>query len=220
VYPAEIPSPDEAFKGGINKVGDPRAYWSHMAVSADGSYVFFATHDALTPNAPVEQSHANVRGEQVYNTGPTVYEYHNGKVYLIAKPGSTGRWFNLGTLIGTDASGADIFFGTTEQLVTQDTDTNGDIYDARIDGGFSPAPSPPECGGDACQGPLSAAPVLLSPGSEFQAGGNPPLVGTRSSTTVTKKKAKRTKRKRAKHKKSKGAKRAGNVHARSKGGRK
>ncbi|MGH2853878.1 MAG: hypothetical protein ACRDLF_06765, partial [Solirubrobacteraceae bacterium] len=49
-------------------------------------------------------------------------------------------------------------------------------YDARVNGGF-PAPVSllPSCTGDACQGELSGAPVLLSPGSEFQAGGNPPL---------------------------------------------
>ena len=59
----------------------------------------------------------------------------------------------------------------------QDLDTQLDLYDARIDGGF-PAPVSllPSCTGDACQGQLSSAPTLLSPGSEFQAGETPPLV--------------------------------------------
>ena len=55
-------------------------------------------------------------------------------------------------LIGTDASGRDVFFTTADQLVGQDTDTDIDIYDARVDGGF-PAPAlSPSCSGDACQG--------------------------------------------------------------------
>jgi hypothetical protein len=218
-FPAQVPSPDFAFKG-RSGVADPRNYWSHMAVSSDGSYVFFSSHNALTPNAPLEHSHENELGEHVYDTGPTVYEYHEGNVYLIAKPGHTGS-FVPAQLIGTDTSGADVFIGTTEQLVGQDTDTNGDIYDARIGGGFPVSPSRPECSGDACQGALSAAPVLLSPGSEFQAGGNPPLAGTQS-RSVVKKKAKPSKKKKAKHgKKSrhgKKAKRAGKVQTRSKGG--
>ncbi len=77
------------------------------------------------------------------------------------------------------SSGEDIFFRTADQLVPQDVDTEADLYDARIGGGFpAPASLLPSCSGDACQGELSPAPVLLSPGSEFQAGGNPPLTGS------------------------------------------
>ena len=81
-------------------------------------------------------------------------------------------------LWGLSPSGADIFFETADRLVPQALDTQQALYDARIDGGF-PAPVSllPTCTGDACQGQLSPAPTLLSPGSEFQAGGNPPLVG-------------------------------------------
>jgi hypothetical protein len=39
----------------------------------------------------------------------------------------------------------------------------------------SPTPVVPACSGEDCQGALSAAPTLLSPGSEFQAGSTPPL---------------------------------------------
>jgi hypothetical protein len=222
VYPAEIPSPDFVFKTNEG-VSDPRNYWSHLAVSSDGSYVFFSSHDALTPDAPVEHSHENNQGSQVYDTGPTVYEYHDGNVYLIAKPGHTGRSLTTAVqLIGTDTSGSDVFVSTTEQLVGQDTDTNGDIYDARIDGGFPGPRLTSECSGDACQGPLSAAPVLLSAGSEFQIGGNAPLSGTQSATKlVVKKKAKPARKKKAKRrKKAKKAKRAGNANVHSKGGRK
>jgi hypothetical protein len=204
VYPAEIPSPLHDFKEPTVFVADPRVYWSHLAVSADGAYVFFSSHNALTPNAPVAIPKERLFGNRPvfsYDTGPTVYEYHAGNVYLIARPGHTGSLRNDGTsggLISTDVSGADVFFGSTEQLVGQDTDTNGDIYDARVGGGFPALVSPPVCSGDACQGALAGAPVLLSPGSEFQAGGNPPLASRRSGGASAKKKAKPKKKKRRK----------------------
>jgi hypothetical protein len=218
VYPAEIPSPLEQYKA-AGLFSDPRAYWTHMAASADGSYVFFTSRDALTPGASEEHVHENSSGEQVYDNGPNVYEYHAGNVYLIAKASHTGSIRHA--LIGTDASGADVFIGTTEQLVGQDTDTDGDFYDARIGGGFpAPATGTVECSGDACQGPLSGAPVLLSPGSQFQAGSNPLLVGSKPAVSAaTKKKAKaKTKKKKARQKKR--IRKAGNGRSRSKKGRK
>jgi hypothetical protein len=66
-------------------------------------------------------------------------------------------------------SGSDVFFQTFDQLVPGDTDPQQDTYDARTSGGFAEPPPPPPCQADSCQGPLSGAPVLLSPGSEFQA---------------------------------------------------
>jgi hypothetical protein len=210
VYPAEIPSPREAFKT-PRMPSDPRDYWSHMAVSADGAYVFFTSRDALAPGALEEQAHKGYEEELTYDYGPNVYEYHDGNVYLIAKATKTGQ-----PLIGTDASGQDVFIATTEQLVGQDTDTNGDIYDARMGGGFPAPVTAPGCTGDACQGPLGGAPVLLSPGSEFQAGGNPPLASPQSAVrSAAKKKAKLKPKK--KRKARKGAK---SGRRRSKRGRK
>ncbi len=117
--------------------------------------------------------------------------------------GSNG--FSSVGLLGTDASGGDVFFYTEDQLVPQDVDTDTDIYDARVDGGFPPPAAAPECSGDNCQGPLSPAPTLLAPGSEFQAGGAnitpeaaaPPVKGA-TKGKVKKKKTKRKARKKAK----------------------
>ena len=150
---------------GYRRTGYEAGYWSASAVSADGSYVLFESTAGLTPQAFNEKAIGNKYANNVY-------EYHDGRVSLI----SDGQDITPQVyLIGTDASGADVFFYTTDRLAGQDTDQNVDVYDARIDGGF-PAPAvSPACSGDACQGALSAAPTLLSPGSEFQAGGNPPL---------------------------------------------
>jgi hypothetical protein len=159
------------------------AYGQALAVSEDGSYVVFESSDGLTPQA---LNHVQIKpflgAESEERYGPqfaeNVYEYHDGNVFLVSdgrdvSASLTGSSVNL---IGMDGSGRDIFFETNDQLVPQDTDTQTDIYDARIDGGY-PSPSTAGCEGDACQGQLAAAPTLLSPGSELQAGEPPPLAG-------------------------------------------
>ena len=126
--------------------------------------------------------------------GNNIYEYHDGNVYLISDGLDVYENSSQGSaveLLGTDESGADVFFTSADQLVPQDTDTNIDIYDARIDGGFPAPVLPPECSGDGCQGPLSSAPTLLSPGSEYQAaGGNVASGVSVSATDAAKAKAK------------------------------
>lgn len=124
------------------------------SISADGSYVVFQSRAGLTPQAAVG-----------YNN---VYEYHDGRVSLISDgqdrstvfPGEPGE--NPGvSLVGIDASGSDIFFLTADRLVPQDGDTQQDVYDARIGGGFPP-PSTVSCEGDGCQGGLTSTPPLAT----------------------------------------------------------
>ena len=186
---------------------NPTDYSTRLAVSADGSYVFFQSTDGLTPQAlnhkiigEAIEYLGEVTGPPVYANN--VYEYHDGNVYLI----SDGRDVSQGPseqsdleLVGTDASGADVLFTTVDKLAPTDIDSNIDVYDARIDGGFPAPVSPPPCSEDACQGVLSPAPTLLSPGSEFQAGGNPPLATPASTAKPKVKKATKKKIKKKKH---------------------
>jgi hypothetical protein len=123
------------------------------SMSDDGSYVFFQSPVALTPQAL---------------TGPEgaqkVYEYHDGRISLISSEAG---------LIGTSASGGDVFFTTGEALVPQDADTQVAFYDARIDGGFPVPMVVAGCSGDTCQGSPSTPPVFDSPSSvAFSGGGN------------------------------------------------
>src|SRR6185312_13768114 len=92
-----------------------------------------------------------------------------GCVALISS--GTGGFDNQ--FLGTTPSGRDVFFATHERLVSGDRDSAGDVYDARIGGGFPPAvPGPVECEGDACQSPV-AAPIDTTPGSlSFSGSGN------------------------------------------------
>ncbi len=113
------------------------------SISADGSYVVFQSGAVLVPSA----------APRVAN----VYEYHEGGLALI----SDGQDSTLGGgLLGIDESGEDIFFATADRLVSQDGDTQRDVYDARINGGFPLAIGLPTCDGDACQGGLAPAPAF------------------------------------------------------------
>ena len=130
------------------------------AITEDGSRIVFTTSSPLSPEATNGQSN--------------VYEWHEqtpggeGSVSLI----STGKGEGAAGDPMITPSGRDIFFSTTQGLVSQDTDGLADLYDARLGGGFPAEPAAPQpCEGDACQGPLTNPAPLLVPGSVSQAPG-------------------------------------------------
>jgi hypothetical protein len=124
-----------------------------LAVSEDGSRVFFSSRDALTP--------------QALNGVTNIYEYHDGQVGLISSGHDVvvTEGYPAVELVGTDESGRDVFFRTADRLLPRDTDNQVDLYDARVEGGFTlPAPLAP-CSGDSCQGAPSPSPQLPAPGT-------------------------------------------------------
>lgn len=123
-------------------------------VSEDGSFVFFDSADALVPEAVSGSVH--------------VYEWHDGVISLISSVSDPGNAY----FMGSSADGSNVFFGTHGQLSAQDTDQSGDLYDARIDGGFVGI-APPVCTGTGCQGIPAAAPIFATPASvTFEGVGN------------------------------------------------
>jgi hypothetical protein len=187
-----LPSPKYA--GGAVEAGsgDPSsdlATEGSLAVSDNGAYVFFQSADALTPQA----ANSVLLGEEdsgapVY--AQNVYEYHAGGVDLLSDGHDLTANLEESNvhLLGADASGGNAFFTTADRLSPQDLDTQVDLYDARIDGGF-PAPAPAGCEGDGCQGALSGTPS--SPalgGSAIQTGGGnlPPAAAKPVVTPKTK----------------------------------
>jgi hypothetical protein len=220
--PASIVAPDYSFQSNSD------SYWSELSVSADGSYVFFQSADGLTPQALNQKVIAEEEGglKKVYANN--IYEYHDGSVYLISD-GHDLAELDGGSdvlLLGTDESGGDVLFTTSDVLAPTDIDTDLDVYDARIDGGFPVPVVVPACSGDECQGALSPAPVLLAPGSEFQAGGNPPLAAPAPAVAAKPKARKAVKKKPKKKKKSAGRRGKGargaavkRAYAHGKGGR-
>jgi len=188
-FPASIVSP--AYIGHQNPAPQGKA------VSDDGAFVVFQSDNALTPQA----------ASGVAN----VYEYHLGRVSLI----SDGQDRTLGpggipstSLVGIDGSGSDIFFTTVVPLVTQDGDTQQDLYDARVDGGFPAPAAPPACEGDGCQGSLALAPSFTSVSSLIQSGGEqvsetPPTEKAKKAVEKKPKKSRRPKRASRHHGKTK-----------------
>jgi hypothetical protein len=198
----------------------------NMTIASDnGDYVFFDTTAALVPQdidgeIEPEESAAGKGGHIEFDRSPSsdTYEWRKNGVdgcsriegCLSLITGGTGGYRN--ELLGTTPSGDDVFFGTHEALVGGDTDKAGDIYDARIDGGFPPPPPrPTECAGDSCSTPF-AAPVDLTPSSAtFQGVGDvsaeakSSLVG-KSKPKSAKKPKKKKKSKKAKSKKGTGKK--------------
>lgn len=152
---------------------------SVKSMSNNGQYVFFDSNDALVPQ-DVNGTGGNAGSEQEPWTD--VYEWHNGVVSLI----SSGTDPHAAILLGASADGSNVFFLTHSQLVPQDTDNSGDIYDARIGGGFPTATESAACQGDTCvhQPPAPIDPALSS--SSFSGPGNPTPVLTSESGTKPK----------------------------------
>jgi hypothetical protein len=168
--------------GGIDAGGDASTQheMGTRAISQDGSRIVFTTAEPLSPDA--------------VNGLADVYEWHKGT-------GEAGEgevsMISSGSAVLPDReavispSGRDLFFVTSAALVPQDLDEATDVYDARLEGGFPPAPAERRpCSGDACPGPLTNPAPLLVPGSVSQAPGQ--NFAAPVSTTTVKPKAKST----------------------------
>jgi DNA-binding beta-propeller fold protein YncE len=120
---------------------------------ADGT-LFFDSSDALVPNAK--------DGRQ------NVYEYEHGHVYAISNVAGGEESFFL----DASPSGEDVFFGSTNKLLPQDTGDNVVVWDARQDGGFPVPPAAPSCdNGDSCKPPPSSQPGVFAPTGSATANG-------------------------------------------------
>jgi Tol biopolymer transport system component len=132
-------------------------------ITDDGRMVFFQTSEALVA--------ADTNGvEDVYEweaDGAGGCGREQGCLALI----SSGRGAGPSFIYGVAAAGRDVFFTTTDVLVSA-PGAGGSIaiYDARINGGFAPSPTPPSCQLDACQAGTVARPPIAAPASAKVAG--------------------------------------------------
>ena len=117
---------------------------THPSITDDGQIIVFSTSEALSPDDG--------------NGAPDVYIWKNGRTALLST-GSVGGGAG-GAMI--DGSGRNIYFGSGQQLTREDTDSVGDVYDARINGGVSFA-KVENCTGEACQPPQSGVQTVPPP---------------------------------------------------------
>ncbi len=134
-----------------------------LNITEDGKTVFFKTRGELSPRATAAmQGCANL---YEFRTAAALSE---GSVHLISDgrdaqsfKGSCGAEF-----LGMDGTGTNVLFASSDPLTPADTDgLQRDIYDARIDGGFGPAPGAGADCAAMCEG-QSSGPYLTSLGSE------------------------------------------------------
>ena len=197
-FPASIAAPNYAASsfGAKDEVVESVSN-ARESVSDDGSTVFFLSGEGLQADD--------------LNGAPDVYEWRGGRVSLVSDgmnpdtvpPAGAGLAGATG-FVGSSASGGDAFFQSTSVLTPDGGDGAYDLFDARVGGGFSVAPSPADCSGDACRGPLSVAPSGVAAGGSATTagGGNVPA----PKAAVVKKPVKKAKPKKAKKKKKAKAK--------------
>jgi hypothetical protein len=132
-----------------------------VAVSNDGSVVVFSSRAALTPEAETAAA-AKVKSAYEYRSSVAAGgRISEAGVYLVSGESTAP----IRGVEGMDGSAGNVFFVTSGVLVPQDSDSQFDTYDARVEGGFL-APDPPaECVAEACEENLYAPPAVAAPES-------------------------------------------------------
>ena len=124
-------------------------------ITDDGNRLFFDSFEALVPrdtNGAEDVYQWQAPGSSACTEASSDYQPPaGGCIYLI----STGKNPKGSELVDLSVDGDDVFFKTYAALDPRD-DGALDIYDARVNGGTPPLPSPPAaCEGEACQPPLA-----------------------------------------------------------------
>jgi hypothetical protein len=209
----------------------PGGVTAYTPIAADGNFAFFTTPAALVPqdgDGEIEpEDNSNKRTEEYLDIGggtspsSDIYEWRRAGVDGCAQlqgclaliTDGKGGYLNL--LLGSADEGRDVFFYSRAALSpfahgTEGSIGEGNIYDARVDGGFAPSPPrPTECEGDACSTPPSAPNDQTPSSLTFSGVGNvaPAATPAPVKKKVVKKKTKK-KAKKGKGKKRKAGKRA------------
>jgi hypothetical protein len=157
-----------------------------LAISEDGRYAFFQSPVALTPGAVnevvVEETASEVQRTKFY--AQNIYEWEQDGAGGCDETGGCVSLLSNGTeeigsgkiptespeLLGTDASGENVFIAAKDPLTWQDTDTQRDYYDLRVGGGFAPPGEAQPCSGDGCRGAGSAAGTAGTPATSTTSG--------------------------------------------------
>ncbi len=189
----------------------------HTETSANGEFAFFTTPAALVPQDVDGEIGIDSTFEYTDIGGSTspssdIYEWRASGVDGCARVQgclallTDGRGGYMNLLLGSADEGRDVFIYTRSELLPQDDDTSGDIYDVRVDGGFAPVlPRPTECEANACSTPPSPPNDSTPSSLTFSGNGNivqpaPGKPATKAKKPKTKKKSHQKKRKKRKAK--------------------
>ncbi len=180
--PSGVRPVGNAFTGagarGTRKIGT--ALYQPRVLSDDGSRLFFSAPSRSQVNG-LGAGNVKVFEYEQDGSGSGSCVLAGGCVYSISTSAASAN----DIFLDASPSGNDVFFATYDQLASGDQDNLMDIYDARVEGGFPPAPpAPAPCA--ACQA-HSVPPSLLSAGGSalsVGAGNLPAPVPTKSNKTV------------------------------------
>ena len=189
----------------LKAVAGAPAFAQPANLSPEGSgRVFFESQDVLTAQ--------DTNGSVV-----DVYEWEPAGVGGCTRAGgcvgliSGGDGTDDSLFLDASASGDDAFFITRSRLLPRDRNSQLDLYDARVGGGF-PEEAAQSCSGEGCKGPLPQAPAQAAAASSGYVGpGNP--------KTNTNKKAKKQKKHHKKHRRHGKANKHGKAKRHGKGKR-
>lgn len=161
------------------------AIYQSRVLTEDGHRAFFDSSDTLV--------------SQDTNGVQDVYEYENGRVYML----SGGTSASPSEFVDASVTGNDIFFLTRQQLVRGDTDQLVDLYDARVGGGIPESPPPSQCENEGCRPPISSVVDTLALSStSFSGVGNLVPVASKPAAKPKTPKKKRKVKRRAKGRKA------------------
>jgi hypothetical protein len=157
-YQAEIRSGSAGQFGEANQIAED----SSRSIAADGSVAIFFTQAPLVSHDTNNMTDIYEWEEQGHGTCHEA----GGCIGLVSDGVDTHDGGQQGII---SASGRDITFHTQRGEVPADTDGVGDIYDARVNGGFHYSPPPAPCGSpEACRPSTSPPP----PSPKFTTEGN------------------------------------------------
>jgi hypothetical protein len=122
------------------------------AISSDGSLVTFISRAGLTESSAASAA-AGALSVYAYRTGTTSLQ---GSVSLISSGANVDP--SAETQVAVGGSGTNILFLAPDELVTQDRNSQTDLYDARVGGGSVGLTETLPCAPESCQGPLQAPP--------------------------------------------------------------
>jgi len=151
-----------------------------LALSDTGTGVAFSSEAQLTPYA--------------LNGHNNVYAASEGNAYLISNGQDTSPPNEVNRrggaeLIGIDPTGSNIYFSTVSKLAPQQQDSQRNIYDARVEGGFAEPSESLGCSGDGCQAERPEMPPQPTPvTASTRPGDNLPTsraIGTAKPKTMT-----------------------------------